>query len=376
MTAPHRDPHLSETRPHWSIEEVLTRIDLADLLDQLAQPGGQTVRGRRWHCPIQGHDDQHASVTMHIDHRGHERWRCWSGDNTHRGDAIDLVMATQHTGRIEAVDWLATRAGMTPDRPLPPITRKPPTPTRAVALDPVVEQYAGACEKILWTRAGLPVREWLAQRGLGEVVLRANHVGADPGRRLPRARGLPYGASIAAVFPALDPTGHLRYLQTRYLHPGDGPKYDNPAAVLGFNPRLAWAAAVSRPAPGVLVVCEGIPDALIAAQAGLHAVAILGAQAPDHTVAGRLATHAERHGVALLAVPDNDSAGHGWASLLGEHLVELGHTLSVIAPPEEGLDLNDWALKDPGWAEQLRSPTRDLQPSPAQTIEPPGTSVA
>jgi hypothetical protein len=62
---------------------------------------------------------------MHTDHRGHERWRCWSGDNTHRGDAIDLVMSTQHIPRGEAVEWLANRAGMLPDQHLPPISRKP-----------------------------------------------------------------------------------------------------------------------------------------------------------------------------------------------------------------------------------------------------------
>jgi DNA primase len=244
-----------EQRPHWSIDDVLARTDLAQLLDQVTEPATQSVRGRKWHCPIQGHDDTHASVTIHTDHRGHERWRCWSGDDTHRGDAIDLAMTTQNLDRHDALDWLARRAGMQPDRPLPPVTRIRPTPRRIVGLDPAVIQYAQACERILWTRTGTPVREWLEGRGFNEEVLRANHVGADPGRRLARARGLPYGRCIAAVFPALDQAGNIAYLQTRYLHPGDGPKYENPVAALGTNPRLAWTIPVGDRRPGVLLIC-------------------------------------------------------------------------------------------------------------------------
>ena len=338
-----RRPGNGVEQPHWSIDDVLARTDLATLLDEVTAPAIQTVRGRRWHCPVDGHDDQHASVTMHTDHRGHERWRCWSGDDTHRGDAIDLIMISQHTDRVEAIDWLATRAHMIPDRPLPPVVSKRPTTPPIVGLHPSVEGYAQACERIMWQRGGAPVREWLSQRGLCEEVLRANHVGADPGRRLlPRSRGLPHGRSIAAVFPAHDPIGNLRYLQTRYLEPGDGPKYDNPASALGTNPRLAWTTPVNPSGQEVLIICEGIPDALTAAQAGFDAVAVLGAQAPDRVVAMRLATHAEETGHTLIAVPDNDPAGHTWSDRLVNLLAEHDCGLSLIEPPEAGMDLNTW----------------------------------
>lgn len=336
----------------WQITDVLDRTDLGRLLDDLAEPATHNVRGRRWHCPLPDHDDHHASVTMHTDHRGHERWRCWSGDDTHRGDAIDLVVATQRLTRADAIDWLAQRAGMTPDQPMPALPRRsrPPRPT-AVPLDPAVTQYAAACERILWGSAGRPVREWLHRRGFSDELLAANHVGADPGRRLMRRRrGLPYGNSIAAVFPALDPDGQIQYLQARYLDPRDGPKYDNPAAALGSNPRLAWAQALGRLRPGVLVVCEGIPDALTAAGAGFRATAVLGSQAPDHFVANRLAGFAARHGLELVAVVDHDPAGRAWGDRLGELLAERGRNhLVVVQPPSDGHDLNAWAAVDRGW---------------------------
>ncbi|MGQ0433181.1 MAG: toprim domain-containing protein [Microthrixaceae bacterium] len=351
----------SQVGGRWRIEDVLARTDLAALLDQVAEPATHSVRGRRWHCPLPEHDDHHASVTMHTDHRGHERWRCWSGDDRHRGDAIDLAAATQRLTRAEAIDWLAQRAGMIPDQPLPAAARKPrPTAPAVVPLDPCVTRYAAACERILWGPSGEPVRDWLHQRGLDDDVLRVNHVGADPGRRMMRRqRGLPYGDSIAAVFPALDPAGNVRYLQARYLDPGDGPKYDNPAAALGSNPRLAWTRTERPYRPGVLVVCEGIPDALTAAQAGFRAAAVLGSQAPDQSVAARLATHAEHHDVAIVAVIDNDPAGRAWGQRLGDLLTDHGHDLTIVEPPAEGLDLNAWALSEPCWVEQLPDGQKD-----------------
>ena len=349
----------------WQIDDVLARTDLAAILDQVAEPATYSVRGRRWHCPLPEHDDHHASVTMHTDHRGHERWRCWSGDDTHRGDALDLATATKGLTRAEAIDWLAQRAGMIPDQAVPAPVRKtrPPVPT-VVPLDRSVARYAAACERILWSPSGRPVRDWLNQRGLGDDILHVNHVGADPGRRMMRRqRGLPYGNSTAAVFPALDLTGNVRYLQARYLDPGDGPKYDNPAAALGSNPRLAWTQTERPLHPGVLALCEGIPDALTAAQAGFTAAAVLGSQAPDQSVAARLATYAERQELAIVAVIDSDPAGRAWGQRLSDMLADHGRDLTVVEPPADGLDLNAWALVDADWVERISGPEMHKSPS-------------
>jgi DNA primase len=331
----------------WRIDDVLARTDLAGLLDDLAQTAMYATRGRRWHCPVPDHDDHHASVTIHTDHRGHERWRCWSGDDNHRGDAIDLVTRTQHLSRPEAVDWLAQRAGMIPDLPLPTIVPKKPTAAARddVPLDPAVIRYVGACEKILWRPAGRPVLDWLNARGFSDELLRANHVGADPGRQMmQRQRGLPHGGGMGAVFPALDEAGNVAYVQTRYLDPGSGPKYDNPAAALAANPRLAWTRSIGPKRPGQLLVCEGIPDALTAAGAGWDAAAILGSQAPSQDVADAIARHATRRGQSLLVVGDNDSAGGAFCERLQSLLSAVGDRVEMLTPPAEGMDLNEWAI--------------------------------
>ena len=342
-------------QPRWEIADVLARTDLTQLLDELATPATRSIRGRRWHCPMPDHDDQHASVTMHTDHRGHERWRCWSGDNTHRGDAIDLIVATQRVNRADAIAWLANRAGMIPDQPLPPARRKPQRSRQSVVpLDPSVVRYVHACEKILWGHTGAPVRDWLHARGFDDDILRANHVGADPGRaKMSRQRGLPHGHSLAATFPALDPEGNVQYVQARYLEPIGSDKYDNPAGSLGSNPRLAWTRTPDgRTTAGVLLVTEGIPDALTAAGAGYAAVGILGSQAPDDRVADVLVRQSRDSERRVIAVIDADPAGKAWGAHLSDLLAARGHALEILEPPSR-LDLNAWSLLTPGWSELL-----------------------
>lgn len=345
-------------RPRWRIDDVLARTDLAGLLDEVAVPGAPTTRGRRWHCPVPSHEDRRPSVTVKVDHRGHERWHCWSGDDTHRGDAIDLVMVTQRLNKTEALDWLANRAGMTPDRPLPPPRRKPAPQPRIVPLSDRVVRYVDSCERMLWTtQPGRQVLGWLHGRGFSDDVLRANRVGADPGAELwmPQRRGLPHGDSLAATFPALGRDGDVRYVQARYLQrPVHGDKYDNPAGSLGSNPRLAWARTPHLRRDDVMVICEGIPDALTAADAGYRAVGVLGAQAPDLDVAMRLVTAAGRRSV--VAVVDADAAGRGWGNRLVEHAKTAGATIDVVVPPDEGVDLNAWAQRDPQWDRALALP--------------------
>jgi hypothetical protein len=224
---------------------------------------------------------------------------------------------------------------------------------------------------MLWTVGGAAVRRWLAGRGFDDELLRVNHVGADPGRGLlPRRRGLPPGSTVAAVFPALDEGGAVRYVQARNLDPGDGPKYFNPAAVLAVNPRLAWTATMQAREPGVVVICEGIPDALTAAQAGYQTVAVLGSHAPDAAVALRLAMRARRDRSELVAIIDSDDAGRAWGNRLAALLVDYGHRLTVIEPAIPGGDVNSWAQRDPSWTATIQAHTRSTAPTRNERARP------
>lgn len=342
-------PSRGDDHPHWEIADVLERTDLSVLLDELTEPSGRMGPGRKWHCPMPYHEDHRASVTMFRDRQGHERWRCWSGD--HRGDAVDLVMAATGRDRANAVDYLASRAGMYPDRPLPPPRpRQSTAPPAARRMDPIVGRYVHACVRVLHSAAGAPVRDWLHGRGFSDEIIATNLIGADPGRTMMhRARGLPYGAGIGATLPVFGPAGDLVYVQTRYLDvDAVGRKYDNPAAALAPHPRLGFPAVPTIGPHQALLVCEGLPDALTAAQAGFSAVGLLGAQTPDEAVAARLANHASNTCTQIAIIRDPDAAGRRVAEVLEPLLAGHGHRAVVIVPPG-GIDLNDWARTNPTW---------------------------
>lgn len=328
--------------------EVLGRTDLGDLADQLVGPHKGRGSGATWPCPDPGHGEQTGKtppVSIFRTTYGDERWRCHSCGAG--GTAIDLVMTTQCVRFPEAIELLARRAGVAAvDRP-PPALRtariQRPEQARPSPPSPEVERFVAATEAYLWSEQGRPMQQWLAGRGLGEEVLRANRIGADPGPAdLDRVRGLPRRGP-AVVLPVLAPDGQAAYLQSRYLSPR-GHKYDNPSAALaGALPRVA-EVRLPRPAddPGLVVVSEGIPDALVAAQAGYRAVAVLGAGVPDERTAAALVKRfpTERLVVAF----DADAPGLAGAERLLELLGERGASQRVgrLEVPVSAGDLNGW----------------------------------
>ncbi len=333
-------------------DELLCRVRLEQLLEVLTGPRAR----RRWRCPDVDHADQHPSVTVTVGADGVQRWRCWSGG--HRGTAIDAVMAARRVGAGEAMRWLATNYANLPpvNRPAPPPAPPPGRPAQ------VLVEYVQRAERLLWTAAGRPQRDWLTSRGVGEQVLRLNRVGADPGRRsLPRPAGFP-GGWPAVVYPTLDLVGGITYFQARYLDPPAGRgKYDNPAGRYASNPRLGWMRPAEPPVAGVLVVCEGIPDALVAAQAGFSAVGVLGSSYPDARVAdGITASLAGRRPVLCF---DGDPPGRAGAARLVQLLTDRHVDTAVVTPPE-GMDLTGWAGRGDDWAQLLTAPC-----APAVSLE-------
>ena len=162
------------------------------------------------------------------------------------------------------------------------------------------------------------------------------------------------------VLPVLGPDGEATYLQSRYLSP-NGHKYDNPSAALaGRLPRTAEVRLPRPPAdPGLVVVSEGIPDALVAAQAGYRAAAVLGAGVTDERAAAALI---ERFPTERLVVAfDADGPGQAGGERLQELLAErgAGDRVSRLQVPAAAGDLNGWQqLAGPGFGGQLAQATR------------------
>ncbi|HLF43075.1 MAG TPA: toprim domain-containing protein [Acidimicrobiia bacterium] len=320
--------------------DLRRRVDLAGLLDSLTASSDRHQR-RRWRCLDPDHEDRHPSVSMRVVD-GIGRWRCWSCGRG--GTAIDALVAAHGVTVGVAIVQLAAVAHLDP-LPHDTIVNEP------VPLHPSVEDYVDACQRILRTRTGLQVLEWLIEeRRLDPAVLNANRVGADPGPNLLRRRfGLPR-SGVAAVLPALDPTGGLSYVQARYLDSGAGTKYGNPTRRLGTNPGLAWPHIPSLRQPDLLIVCEGVLDALTAATAGLPAVAVLGAAYPSMCIAQTIADHTGHR--QILIGFDGDDPGRVAADRLQQLLAARGLDARILDLPD-GTDLNTLAQATPDWDDHL-----------------------
>lgn len=319
-------------------DEVLRRVDLAALLDQLSPaPPYRMGRAARWRCIDPNHEDARPSVTMFVDQRGVGRWKCWSGG--HGGTAIDALVVARGMTVGSALEELARGAGIAAASAPELEPRRQDqalVPRVAVPLDSCVVRYVEACERILWTPTGRPVLRYLVdERGLDPVVLRRNRVGADPGPDLlRRPSGLPRGG-VAAVLPALSRVGDITYAQARYLDPPvDRAKYDNPSSRLCANPRLGWVTPVVPSQPPV-VVCEGIIDALTVASKGHSAAAVLGATYVSADLAHELIEGAAGRPMVVLFDPDaaGEAAADRLASLLGGYAAvkHLDHALDANA---------------------------------------------
>lgn len=354
-------------RGRFDRDELLARTDLRALLDELSGSATGSGRAARWHCPAVEHDDVHPSVTVRADRRGIDRWRCWSGG--HGGTAIDAIQAALRIDFREAIEELAHRAGLEPGDPRASRVRPPSPLPEPVPLHPNVVRYVEACEQLLWKPAGRTVLNYLTEeRGLDPDVLRANRVGADPGKRkLRRSAGLPK-LGVGAVFPALANDGRLEYLQIRYLEHDEGrPKYANPASRLGDNPRHGW----TRPAGGAkdpVIICEGFPDAYTANGAGYTAIAVLGATNADGALAERITAGLGKRPVILAF--DSDEAGRAASNRFSTALGERG-IMVIELPLPSGADLNSWVHT----ARQIPELGPAVRPAPKPGIAAPAPAM-
>ena len=145
------------------------------------------------------------------------------------------------------------------------------------------------------------------------------------------------------------------YLQARYLQPRQR-KYDNPASrLVPASPRLGEVRLPGPPVRSdIALVCEGIPDALVAAQAGWRSMAVLGAGLPDERVA-RAITEGFPDETLVVAF-DGDHRGRAGSAALVDLLRRegAGERTTTLEIPSAAGDLNAWAINSgPGFEAEL-----------------------
>ncbi|MDQ3574620.1 MAG: DNA primase [Actinomycetota bacterium] len=362
------------------VEEDIARVRAATDLVEVAGEHIQTRRvGRRWVglCPF--HAEKTASFSINAEEGLYYCFGCQA-----KGDAITFVREVEHLEFVEAVERLASRAGiqLRYDDVREGKDRK--RRSRLVeAMEAAVEWYH---QCLLTAGEAAPARAYLRSRGYDGEVVRSFKLGWAPDEWDALSRALRLSSDVLTqaglgfvnrrgrhqdafrarvMFPIFDASGAPVAFGGRILPGGEGPKYKNSQETAIYAKRrtlyaLNWAKSDVVSA-GEVIVCEGYTDVIGCFQAGLsRAVATCGTALADehfHT----LKNFARR----IVLAYDADIAGQAAAERFYEW--EQRYEVDVaVAPLAPGTDPGDLARSDPAG---LKAAVEEARPLLAFRLE-------
>jgi DNA primase len=350
--------------PDEDVAQVRAATDIVALIGEHA---ALKRVGRRWTglCPF--HTEKSASFSVNAEEGFYYCFGCQAS-----GDAITFVRATEHLDFVDAVRFLADRAGVAlhEDAEAGKDRKR-----RTDLLDAMEKAVVWYHERLLRAPDAGRARDYLRSRGYdGDVVRRfrlgwapdewdalsralklSERVLTDSGLGFVNRRGKAQDAFRSRVlFPICDPSGRPVALGGRILPPQPGapvperhePKYKNSQESAIYSKRrtlyaLNWAKqdVIAR---GEVVVCEGYTDVIGFFQAGVpRAVATCGtALAEEHF------TLLRNFGRRIVLAYDADGAGQSATSRVYEW--ERRHEVDVVvADLPSGSDPGDLSRSDP-----------------------------
>ena len=278
--------------PPEFIEDLRQRVPLSDVIGKRVK---LVRKGRRFSglCPF--HSEKTPSFSV-VDDQGF--YHCF-GCGAH-GDAISFLRETDGLDFMEAVERLATMAGLTVPRSAPEDPQR--TRQRKAALD-ILEETTRVFQAALQRNDGQAAAAHLQRRGLGDSMISTYRLGYAPRtglRTALAARGFSDDDMLAAgvlrrsdrdgdlydyfrdrvMFPIEDRQGRviafgaraLGDAQPKYLNSGEGPTFSKKSVLYG------WVQAREGLRRGLpLVVAEGYMDVIAIQKSGVAtAVAPLG----------------------------------------------------------------------------------------------------
>jgi DNA primase len=290
--------------------ESLERVkQAADIVEVVSAHTDLRRQGARWVglCPF--HEERTPSFSVDAQEKLYHCFGCGAG-----GDTIKFVEEKEGLGFAEAVELLADRYGVELER-----EREDP---RAEArrqqrrrLGELLDRTASFYAAYLWeSEEANKAREYLAQRGLGEEVLRAFDVGYAPsawdkvllrGQRAGFSVEELRGVGLAQrgrgggeydrfrsriMFPIRDRRGRTLGFGGRAMRSDQGAKYVNTAETDFFHKsQMLYGIDLAKATiakAGRAIVVEGYTDVLALHQAGIEeAVGVMGTAITDEQVA-------------------------------------------------------------------------------------------
>ena len=320
-------------------------------------------------CPF--HEERTPSFSVDPQEKLYHCFGCGVG-----GDVIKFVEEKEGLGFTEAVELLADRFGVELEREQEDPRAEARRQQRR-RLEQLLERTAAYYANFLWdSKEAGRAREYLAERGLGEQVLRDFGVGYAPsawdkilvaGQRAGFSVAELRGVGLAQrgrsggeydrfrsriMFPIRDRRGRTLGFGGRAMRSDQGAKYVNTAETEFFHKsKMLYGvdrakAAIAK--AGRAVVVEGYTDVLALHQAGIvEAVGVMGTAITDDQVA----TLSGMVDEVVLAL-DADSAGQ--EAMLRAQRVAAGRRMRLrVAAMPSGVDPAEM-LAEPGGAERFR----------------------
>jgi DNA primase len=352
-----------------SLERVKQAVDIVEVISAHTDLRRQ---GTRWVglCPF--HEERTPSFSVDAQEKLYHCFGCGVG-----GDTIKFVEEKEGLGFAEAVELLADRYGVELEREKEDPRAEARRQQRR-RLSELLDRTASFYAAYLWDsdEAG-KAREYLAQRGLGEEVLRAFGVGYAPSAwDTVLLRGQRAGFSVEELrgvglaqrgkgggeydrfrsrimFPIRDRRGRTLGFGGRAMRSDQGAKYVNTAETDFFHKStmlygidLAKAAIAKA---GRAVVAEGYTDVLALHQAGIEeAVGVMGTAITEEQVASLSGMVDE----VVLAL-DADAAGQ--EAMLRAQRVAAGRKMRLrVAAMPAGEDPAEMMAAE-GGAERFRA---------------------
>jgi DNA primase len=329
-----------------SLADVRAAADMVEVVSgrtQLRRASGSRYMGR---CPF--HEERTPSFSVNAVDKLYHCFGCGKG-----GDIVSFVQETENLDFVGAIEWLAERFRVTLEYE-ESSPRQEEARRRRDRLNRLLEETTAYFERLLWEGDGAaPVREYLAERGLGEEIAREFRLGLSPGNGLAakaREKGFSAdelrAAGLATVrggdyfprrlmFPLADARGRIVGFQARKLSEDDplrGKYVNSPESDLFKKGAILYGLHLARAAVAKqdrVAVVEGNTDVIALRQAGFEpVVASMGTALTD-----RQLQELGRHTRKLVLCFDADAAGQD-ATLRGMELAAgQGFDVKVVTLP-------------------------------------------
>ena len=305
--------------PEGFIDELIQKTDIADLVSdyvQLKQKGGASYWGL---CPF--HSEKTPSFHVETDRQIYHCFGCGKG-----GGAINFVMDIENLSFIDAVSFLAKRAGMEmPEDGTPEETR-----SRRARMLELNRDAARFYYSELTGPRGKAALDYVKKRGISPAMVKKFGLGAAPDEwtalteemkkkgysefqlvdaglaKRGKSGGVYDTFRNRLMFPVIDVRGSVLGFSGRILDDGE-PKYLNSpdTAVFSKSRNLFALNLAKKSKMGMLILAEGNIDVVSLHQAGFDcAVASLGTSLTEEQ-ARLMSRYTEKVVIAY----DNDGAG-------------------------------------------------------------------